>query len=221
MERKNNCRVSGIYCIINILNNKKYIGSSRNIYSRWYKHRANLRGGYHPNSYLQSAWNKYGEENFHFLILCRCPEESLLETEQNYIDSLKPEYNIMLEAKRTIVTDVIREHISEGVRRAINEGRMPLNPMVGKKMSPEHLAKLPQNQKGYKCPKRQKGVYIYDLDMNFVNKYNTLKEAAEFIGVAFQVISYTVLKSKSHKCKNYYVFREEQNRQEESTEGNS
>ncbi|WCI99949.1 GIY-YIG nuclease family protein [Bacteroides phage PhiCrAssBcn16] len=88
-------------------------------------------------------------------------------------------------------------------------------------MSPEHLAKLPQNQKGYKCPKRQKGVYIYDLDMNFVNKYNTLKEAAEFIGVAFQVISYTVLKSKSHKCKNYYVFREEQNRQEGSTEGNS
>lgn len=158
MEKKNNCRVSGIYCIINILNNKKYIGSSRNIYSRWYKHRANLRGGYHPDSYLQNAWDKYGEENFYFIILKKCPE---------------------------------------------------------------HLAKLPQNQKGYKCPKRQKGVYIYDLDMNFVNKYNTLKEAAEFIGVAFQVISYTVLKSKSYKCKNYYVFREEQNRQEESTEGNS
>ena len=221
MEKKNNGKVSGVYCIINILDNKKYIGSSKNIYSRWFKHKANLRGNYHPNSYLQNAWNKYGEENFHFIILKKCPEECLLETEQSYIDNLKPEYNIMLEAKRTTVTEVIREHISEGVRKAISEGRMPLNPMIGKKMSPEHLAKLPQNQKGYKCPKRQKGVYVYDLDMNLVSKYNTLKEAGDFIGVAFQVISYAVLKSKSHKCKNYYVFREEQNRQEGNTEGNS
>lgn len=44
MEKKNNGKVSGVYCIINILNNKKYIGSSKNIYSRWFKHKANLIG---------------------------------------------------------------------------------------------------------------------------------------------------------------------------------
>lgn len=35
-EKKNNGKVSDVYCIINILNNKKYIGSSKNIYSRWF-----------------------------------------------------------------------------------------------------------------------------------------------------------------------------------------
>ena len=205
-------KISGIYCIMNLVNGKRYIGSSKNIYSRWAKHKATLRGGYHSNSYLQNAWNKYGEENFRFIILYKCNEETLLEKEQLYIDNYKPEYNIMLEAKRSKVTDIIRQHISEGVRRAINEGRIPINPMMGKKMTLEHLAKLPQNQKGYKCPKRQKGVYIYDLEMNLLCKCNTLKEAASYIGVAFQVISHTILKSKTHKCKNYYVFREEQSK---------
>lgn len=219
MEKKQS-KVSGVYCILNILNNKKYIGSSKNIYSRWFKHRANLRGNYHPNSYLQNAWNKYGEENFHFLILTKCSEESLLEMEQSYIDKMKPEYNIMLEAKRTKVTDIIREHISMGVRKAIEEGRMPLNPMIGKKMTKEHLAKLPQNQKGYKCPKRQKGVYVYDLEMNLVKTFNTLNEAGEFIGVSFQTVSNTILRSKTHRCKDYYLFREEQNGQNRNSEGN-
>lgn len=211
MNNSNN-KISGVYCIINVQNGKKYVGSSKNIYSRWLKHRATLRGNYHANSYLQNAWNKYGEDSFHFFILCKCSEESLLEREQEYIDKLNPEYNIMLEAKRTTVTDIIREHISIGVRKAIKEGRMPLNPMIGKKMTPEHLAKLPQNQKGYKCPKRQKGVYVYDLNMNFICRYDTLKDAGEFIGVTFQTISHALLKSKTHKCRNYYVFREEQNR---------
>lgn len=210
---KNSNKISGVYCIMNTQNGKKYIGSSRNIYNRWLKHRANLRGNYHPNSHLQNAWNKYGEGSFHFFILCKCSEELLLEREQEYIDKLNPEYNIMLEAKRTVVTDIIREHISIGVRKAIEEGRMPLNPMIGKKMTPEHLAKLPQNQKGYKCPKRQKGVYVYDSDMNFICKCSTLKEAGELIGATFQVVSHALLKSKTHKCRNYYVFREEQDRQ--------
>lgn len=36
----------------------------------------------------------------------------------------------MLKAKRTIVTDIMRKHIREGVRKAIAEGRIPLNPMI-------------------------------------------------------------------------------------------
>ena len=57
-------KISGIYCIINIKNSKKYIGSSKNIRQRLWSHRAELRHNKHENSYLQNAWNKYGEQNF-------------------------------------------------------------------------------------------------------------------------------------------------------------
>ena len=57
--------------------------------------------------------------------------------------------------------------------------------------------------------------------MNLVKTFNTLKEAGEFIGVSFQIISNTILRSKTHRCKDYYLFREEQNGQNRNSEGNS
>ena len=60
---------SGIYEILNLENNKRYIGQSVNITSRWSQHRSSLRKGTHGNTYLQSSWNKYGEQAFVFRIL--------------------------------------------------------------------------------------------------------------------------------------------------------
>ncbi len=62
-------KVSGIYCIENKINNKTYIGSSKNLYQRLLKHFALLRHNKHENAHLQSAWNKYGEDSFTFEIL--------------------------------------------------------------------------------------------------------------------------------------------------------
>lgn len=80
--------ISGIYKITNIVNNKIYIGSSRNIKNRWFKHTALLRHNKHENKHLQNAWNKYGEENFKFEIVEQCEVEELLIREQFYLDSL-------------------------------------------------------------------------------------------------------------------------------------
>jgi group I intron endonuclease len=78
-------KVSGIYCIENIINHKTYIGSSKNIYQRLLKHFTLLRHNKHENAHLQSAWNKYGEESFDFNILERCDEDRLNEREYFYV----------------------------------------------------------------------------------------------------------------------------------------
>lgn len=62
----------GIYIITNTINNKVYIGRSKDIDSRFSSHKCNLRNNNHINEHLQRAWNKYGEENFKFEILELC-----------------------------------------------------------------------------------------------------------------------------------------------------
>ena len=75
----------GIYCIENTVNNKKYIGLSRNIEQRWNEHRSKLRRGKHVNIYLQRAWNYYGEDAFNFYIVEHCDSNMLSEREEYYI----------------------------------------------------------------------------------------------------------------------------------------
>lgn len=57
---------SGVYIILNIINNKYYIGSSKNVYIRLREHKSNLKGNKHENQRLQNAVNKYGINNFEF-----------------------------------------------------------------------------------------------------------------------------------------------------------
>jgi group I intron endonuclease len=79
--------ISGIYVIINKLNGKRYIGSSKSIHYRWNQsHRPQLRDGNHCNRHLQSAWNKYGENQFEFQVLEECSKDFLLEREGHWIE---------------------------------------------------------------------------------------------------------------------------------------
>ena len=68
LEYKNVC---GIYKII-CSNTNFYIGSSKNIQQRFYKHRRELRKGVHKNEHLQNSYNKYGEECFELVIVEVC-----------------------------------------------------------------------------------------------------------------------------------------------------
>lgn len=51
---------SGIYAIVNSLDNKKYIGSTGTLRKRFRQHYAALVKGTHANCHLQRAVNKYG-----------------------------------------------------------------------------------------------------------------------------------------------------------------
>jgi group I intron endonuclease len=82
----NETKKSGIYCIENIVNCKKYIGQSIDIEERWKKHVSELKHGRHYNDYLQNSWYKYGENNFKFYILEYCNIDILDDREIYWIN---------------------------------------------------------------------------------------------------------------------------------------
>lgn len=90
-ENRNN---SGIYRWINNLNNNTYVGSGINLSKRLgdYYNKVDLTRNPRP---ITQALLKHGHSNFTLEILEYCPQASLLEREQFYLDLLKPEYNIL------------------------------------------------------------------------------------------------------------------------------
>lgn len=77
----------GIYEIVNLANDKKYIGSSQHLKQRNKEHFSQLKNDNHYNKHLQRAWNKFGSDNFIFNILEYVDiPEFLLDREQYYID---------------------------------------------------------------------------------------------------------------------------------------
>lgn len=82
-------RISGVYEIRCIPNDKFYIGSAVNLRARWRNHIYNLNKGNHRNILLQNAWNKYGEHAFVFTILEFVERGTLLQVEQNWIDKTR------------------------------------------------------------------------------------------------------------------------------------
>lgn len=91
---------SGVYKIACGLTGKFYIGSSKQIYRRWYQHRLSLRRGNSSCRYLQNAWTRYGEGAFMFSILEECDKELLERREQFFINTLKPKYNLVINVKQ-------------------------------------------------------------------------------------------------------------------------
>ena len=77
-------KISGIYSILNLINGKRYIGKSNNIYKRWVEEKCSLRRKDFHNIHLQRAWYKYGESAFEFSIIEKCLEEHLSEREMYF-----------------------------------------------------------------------------------------------------------------------------------------
>jgi hypothetical protein len=78
---------SGIYKIVNKINGHWYVGSSLDVYTRFRQHKRRLKKNIHENPKLQSAFNKYGIDNFEFVFFE--PTTNLLGIEQTYLNICK------------------------------------------------------------------------------------------------------------------------------------
>lgn len=95
MENEN---LKGVYSILNKVNGKQYIGSTRVSFKDRFRHHVNvLRTNSHKNIYIQRDWNLYKEDCFEFIILEIIENDSdVLLREQFWMESFdfKTLYNI-------------------------------------------------------------------------------------------------------------------------------
>ena len=91
----------GIYKIINIINQKVYIGQSINIQKRIHQHfwKSQCQKDVSYNSILHNAIRKYGKQNFKWEVVEECSVDQIDEKQKYYIqfyNSLTPNgYNIL------------------------------------------------------------------------------------------------------------------------------
>lgn len=88
---------SGVYGIVNLFNDKIYVGSAAHFSDRFSWHYRALENNKHHNKLLQDAWFKYGEDSFIFFVIERT--EKLLEREQVWLNRFSGHsYNLYFKA---------------------------------------------------------------------------------------------------------------------------
>jgi group I intron endonuclease len=130
-----------IYIIINLVNGKVYIGSTKDITIRFNRHKYQLNKGIHGNEHLQNAWNKYGEDSFEFKTLMVCSDSERNHCEQMFMDL----YNSQNRDYGYNIKDADGHFITEETRLKISES------LKGKKKEPftdSHKQKLSESRKG-------------------------------------------------------------------------
>ena len=86
-------KIIGVYKITNTITGDFYIGSSKNIKSRWANHKCPSTWKKCPNNPMYIDIQKYGKDKFVFEVLEVVEADSLKEKEQKFIETLNPSYN--------------------------------------------------------------------------------------------------------------------------------
>lgn len=121
----------GVYQIHNLINGKKYIGSTVDSFKMRFKTHINkMRNQKHPNKHLQGAYNKYGEENLEFSILYfgENPND-IRDKEQEFISLLcvcdpKIGYNLDPDVYKKVRSESTNRQISETLKRKYATGEL-------------------------------------------------------------------------------------------------
>jgi group I intron endonuclease len=203
-------KVSGVYCIENIENGKRYIGKGNNIRRRLAEHKKDLRKNNHKNDHLQKSWNKYGETHFIFYILEYCSCEETSQWEKYWIKELKTfgyrgdfGYNLTEggegsvgykhseEIKRKMSENhydcsgkngsFYNKHHSEETKKIISEKHIGIN--LGVPRTQETKNKISESKKGVSKPKFT-DEWIENMRKAHIGM-KTLNATSKYFGVSF------------------------------------
>lgn len=211
------CVITGIYCIENTVNHKKYIGMAQDIHARWRTHKCELRKGNHVNPHLQRAWDKYGEKSFSFYVVEEVAKSELKSSEIFWIeklDTFNSGYNLTAGGEGQYgrhLTDAQKKHLSEintgtknpnyGLKRSA-ETKKKMSDAMKKphgKMSEKHRMAISKGNKGKKRPWFNKPVIHIETGEVFCN----ISKAAEKTGFSISGIS-GVCRGKRKKIFNQH-----------------
>lgn len=204
----------GIYRWINKLNNNTYVGSGLDLSKRLkeYYNKSELKRNPRP---IHAALLKYGYENFILEILEYCRADELIKREQYYLDTLKPEYNILKYAYSLLGYKHTPENIAKFKLKKVSQELKDKLSLVhsGKEVSQETRDKLSLATANYrknnplspealanitaKTTEREGvAVTLLNTQTNEELEFPTLTKAGEYLGIKRQAIR-NAIKRKS------------------------
>lgn len=173
---------SGIYRIINLVNNKMYIGSAKDLIERKCNHFSELRNNKHHSIHLQRAYNKLENKKvLNFEILEYCNENILIERENYYLNHYCKS------------TDYLNNKNKEFLKLSYNILALAQKGFSGKH-KPETIEKFKMNN-----PLR-KDISIYDSFGKFIEILPSAKAVQDKYNIAKTSILKTC-NTKKYVCK--------------------
>jgi group I intron endonuclease len=145
----------GIYVGICLVTTKVYVGSSLTCKQRIRGHYRSLKRGNHTNQYVQSAYNKYGENNFVFEIIETCSGDDRFKREQWWVNHLQSAsttfgYNQVKVIKSIVPGEVMSKfHYEYWASLGENEKHL-LEPDGVRKENSERLSNWWNTREGYR-----------------------------------------------------------------------
>lgn len=184
MLMETNERIVGIYSVMNLLNNKIYIGQSIDIERRWNQHRYGK-----GNIILRNAIKKHGIENFTFNIL------ETINSENKSKSQITKELTLLEQKWFDMEQPFLKEN-GYNIQKISKPNLTPnKNSNFGEKIS---KIKIDNNHTG-------KNIKQYDLNGNFIREWKSAAEVERMTGFRAENISASCLRKS--KSSNNFIWR--------------
>lgn len=203
---KENRGKTGVYRWTNLYNCKCYVGSSTNLAKRFTLYYSlTYLNKQASKSIICRALLKYGHSSFSLSILEYCDAAKAIEREQYYIDSLKPEYNILQTAGSTFgyrwnhseeTLAKLRGRTWKWTRKLTEEQKK--NKSIVAKAT---LSEFNIRTKGMK-------VLVINLETNSTEEYSSIRSAATALDAHMETIRRCIKANKLYLNKYSIIIKE-------------